>query len=44
MLNYECGRHAAQALALLYLTLPEKYADVINFLTSSDSARVPGMV
>ena len=39
-----CVRPAAQALALLHLTLPAKYADVIQFLQSSDSSRVPDMI
>ena len=32
-----------QALALLHLTLPDKYDDVCTFLNGGDSGRVPGI-
>ena len=36
-------RQAMQALALLHLTLPDKYADVCTFLKDGNSGRVPGI-
>lgn len=46
--NFTCqllvARPAVQALGMLRIVLPQKYQDVIDFLSSQKSARTPGMI